>query len=327
MIDTIGELEKSYRPAEAIHWSYRLPFPGRFLLHALRFHRKAQLNVCRFLFADASRFLQQQPKRKTGDQVYRGMKLSSTLLDQFEAHVGQLVCTNGFFPCTKSRTNALTLASLPAYRPDLQAVLFKIDCDASALYTELPQKQASSVIVFDTCMAFRVVYVHRGQMSIVKMKTAGEAGKKIALEYLEKHKDETSQSIMDELLKPPKPPTPPRLPTPPPPPPPREPTPPPPPPPEPIVIPTYEQILSRIIFTFRFSREPAIHPDEIKAKKYAQKGEVDLAILTYRRIQPTTPRILNSIGHLCADRKGDYEYALQCFKQALKMQEKVIDID
>lgn len=53
---------------------------------------------------------------------------------------------------------------------------------------------------------------------------------------------------------------------------------------------------------------------------------MDLAIVTYRRIQPMTARILNIIGQLCADRKGDYEFALQCFKQALKMQEKVINI-
>ena len=70
-----------------------------------------------------------------------------------------------------------------------------------------------------------------------------------------------------------------------------------------------------------------INPDEIKAKKYAEKGDVDLAIVTYRRIQPMTARILNIIGKLCSDRKGDYEFALQCFKQALKMQEKVMDTD
>jgi hypothetical protein len=33
------------------------------------------------------------------------------------------------------------------------------------------------------------------------------------------------------------------------------------------------------------------------------------------------------MGQLCADKKGDYDYALQCFKQALKMQEKVIYTD
>jgi hypothetical protein len=226
IIELTGEFEKSYRPAEVISWCLRSPFPARFLLYALRSHNKTQLNICRFLFADASRFFQQHPKRKSSDQVYRGMKLSKELLDRFEAHVGQLVCTSGFFPCTKSRTNALTLASLPAFRSDLLPVLFKIDCDASSLYTELATKHSLPIIAFDVCIAFRVVYVNRGQMSIVKMKTAGEAGKKIALEYLGKHKDETIQSLLDELLKPPKPPTPPpppRMPTPPPP---RTPTPP-----------------------------------------------------------------------------------------------------
>ncbi len=64
--------------------------------------------------------------------------------------------------------------------------------------------------------------------------------------------------------------------------------------------------------------------EETKAQKYAETGDIDLAILAYRRIQPATAGILNTIGRLCADRKGDYEYALQCHKQALKMQEKVI---
>lgn len=241
IIEIIGELEKSYRPSEVINWCFRSPFPARFLRHALFSHNKTQLNVCRFLFTDASRFFQQQPKHKTGEQVYRGMKLSSELLDKFENHIDQLVCTNDFFSCTKSRTHALTSASLPSYRPDLLPVFFKIDCDTSSPFTEITMKNSPPLIVFDACIAFRIIYVNRGPMSIVKMKTANDAGKKIALNYLDTHKDETIQSVLDDLLKPPKPPTPPpppRIPTPPPP---RVPTPSPPPlPPIPIDIPKYE---------------------------------------------------------------------------------------
>ena len=231
IIELITEFEKSYRPVDVINWCLRSPFPTRFLLYALRSHTKTQLNICRFLFVDASRYFQQNPKRKSSDQVYRGMKLSNQLLDKFEGHVGQLICTSGFFPCTKSRTNALALASLPTYRSDLLPVLFKIDCDASSLLTELANKNSSPIIAFDVCLAFRVVYINRGLMSVIKMKTTGDAGRKIALEYLGKHTDETLQSLMDELLrpptpppKPPTPPPPPRIPTPPPP---RIPTPPP----------------------------------------------------------------------------------------------------
>ena len=200
IIGIIDEFEKSYRPGNVINWCFRSAFPGRLLLHALRSHNKTQITTCRFLFVDISRFFQQQPKRKSADQVYRGMKLSSELLSKFEAHIGQVMCTSGFFPCTKSRTNALTIASLPTYRSDFQPVLFKIDCDASSSLTELSMKHMSPLVVFDICMVFRIVYVNRGQMSIIKMKTAGDIGKKIALNYLEKHPNEKIQSLIDELL-------------------------------------------------------------------------------------------------------------------------------
>lgn len=209
VIEIIEEFEKSYRSADAINWCFRSPFPTRVLLHALRSHDKVQLNVCRFLFVDAARFIQQHSNSKSSYQVYRGMKLLGAVLDQFVVHVGQLFCTSGFFPCTKSRTNALTLASLPTYRPDLLPVLFKIDCDAASLFTEVSNKYSSPITVFDACTAFRVVYVNRGQMSVIKLKTANDAGKKIASEYLEHHPNETIQALLDELLKPPKAPTPP----------------------------------------------------------------------------------------------------------------------
>ena len=55
-----------------------------------------------------------------------------------------------------------------------------------------------------------------------------------------------------------------------------------------------------------------------------QKGEIDLALVAYQRIKPPTARVLNAMGQLCAEKKGDYDYALQCHTQALKMQEEVI---
>jgi hypothetical protein len=72
-----------------------------------------------------------------------------------------------------------------------------------------------------------------------------------------------------------------------------------------------------------FSRDPIISAEETKAHKYVERGETDLALVAYQRIQPVTARVLNAIGQLCADKKGDYAYALQCHTQALKMQEEV----
>jgi hypothetical protein len=78
------------------------------------------------------------------------------------------------------------------------------------------------------------------------------------------------------------------------------------------------------LFNIIFSRSSIITPEEAKARKHVQKGEIDLAIVTYQRIKPPTARVLNAMGQLCAERKGDYDYALQCHKQALEIQEKVI---
>jgi hypothetical protein len=121
-------------------------------------------------------------------------------------------------------------ASLPAYRPDLIPVFLKIDCDTSSLYIEGTNRNAP-FIAFDICTAFRIVYVNRGPMTVIKMKTANESGRKIALDYIEQHKGATIQSLLDQLMKPPTPPPPP--PKPPTPPPPPKPVTPPPPPPKP----------------------------------------------------------------------------------------------
>ncbi|CAF4541955.1 unnamed protein product [Rotaria sp. Silwood1] len=291
----IEEFDKSYRPTEIMNWCFRSPFPSRFLHHALRSNNKEQLYVCRPLFVDASRFFNQQRQHKSSDKLYRGMKLSNELLDKFKAHVGQLVCTSGFFPCIKSRANALTLATLPAYRTDLLPVLFKIDCDASTPCIEVVNKNSSPLMVFDICTAFHIIYVNRDQITIIKMKTAGQIGKKIACDYIEQHKDEIVQTLLDELMKPPmrqKPGTLPPL--------------------RPRSRPTSSQ-----------KKDSNLTAEEIKAQKCVEKGDIDRALAIYQRIRPVTARVLNAMGQLCAEKKEDYNYALQCHTKALKMQEEV----
>jgi tetratricopeptide (TPR) repeat protein len=61
----------------------------------------------------------------------------------------------------------------------------------------------------------------------------------------------------------------------------------------------------------------------LQAKKYIERGDIDQAIMAYRRIRPMSVRILKLIGQLCIDEKQDYETAIECYQQALKMQEEV----
>ncbi|CAF2520941.1 unnamed protein product [Rotaria sp. Silwood2] len=299
IMEMIDEFEKSYRSSEILHWCFRSPFPNRFLHHAIHSHNLEQLNVCRFIFIDANRFFQQQPKHKSSDQFYRGMKLTKEVLDQFESHVGQLVCTSGFFPCTKSRTHALSLASLPGYRSDLLSVLFKIDCDSTSMYSQLSNKMSSNVIIFDVSISFRVINVHRGQMSVIKMKPAIIDGKQIAQDYLEQHHDQSIKSVLDQLLAPPRVQTPPLS----------------PPPPLPL--------LQTIISTTSIStRSSSVNDNELEAQKHLEQGQIDLALAAYRRIYPVSAKILNIIGRLCAEKKKDYDCALEYHTQALRIQEQ-----
>lgn len=198
----IDEFEKSYRAPDVFNWCFRSVFPARFLQHAIIYQNKEQLNLCRFLFTDATRLFQKQPEHKFCYQVYRGMKLSNEQINQFEQHIGRLVCTSGFFPCTKSRTNVLALASLPGYRSDLSPVLFKIDCESTELFIELSNtvSPALSTVMFDVCMTFRVIGINRGELTIIKLKTAGKDGKYIAQDYLSKHNDELIESLLDQFL-------------------------------------------------------------------------------------------------------------------------------
>ncbi|CAF1330185.1 unnamed protein product [Rotaria sp. Silwood1] len=198
----IDKFNHSYIAADALSWCLRSPFPSRFINHSLHSRNMEQLNFCRFLINDASHFLQQQPKHKTSTQFYRGMKLSSELVEKFVKNTGGLICTSWFLVCTKSRTAALTAASSPIYRPDLIPVLFKIDCDSTTPYFELSKNVSPSIIVFDACTAFRILYISQDQMVIVKMKIATDDGRKVARDYKEKHGSIAIETLLDQLVEP-----------------------------------------------------------------------------------------------------------------------------
>ena len=205
----IDEFEKAYRPNDSLRWCFRSPFPSRSLRYALMSRTTKQLSSYQFLICDAIRTLQQHSKHTGHGQVYRGMKLSNELVDAFETHTGQLVCASGFFMCTKSRNVELQSAASPGYRSDLISVLFKVDFDSSARFAEMTIENGSTVMVFDVATCFRVMCVNRGSMSIIKMKTCSEEGKKLVSDYKVKNKGKTNVILLDELSAPPKVPTPP----------------------------------------------------------------------------------------------------------------------
>lgn len=63
--------------------------------------------------------------------------------------------------------------------------------------------------------------------------------------------------------------------------------------------------------------------DELQAGEFEKNGQIDLAIGTLEDIKFPSASVLLRLGHLYADKKGDYENAFRYYTQALKMQEKV----
>ncbi|CAF0758933.1 unnamed protein product [Adineta steineri] len=290
----VDEFDRSYRPNDTLQWCFRSSFPSNHLRHALFSPKIESISPYYFLINDAIRSIQQHSKHSGHGQLFRGMKLSNELVDLFETHTGQLVCANGFFLCSKARNVELQLAALPGYRTDLMSVLFKIDFDASAHFAEVQMENGSMATIFDVATSFRVVCVSRSAMTVIKLKTTSDDGKKFVQEYREKNKGKTVQVLFDELTKPPTPPTPP-----------------PPPPPKVEIKKEPER-----------NNSPQIPEEELEANKYLKEGNIDEAIKAYRRIRPMTVRILKIIGKLSVDYKQDYHTGIECYRQAFQMQQK-----
>ena len=196
MIDTFRQL---YRSTDVLRWCLRSPFPARPLNHALRTRDKEQLNLFLFLLNDVRRIIKQR-KHNSAIHFYKGMKVSSDLLENLVKHAGELICTSGFFVCTTSRTAAWSFASSPLQRPDLCPVLFSISCDRSTPFAEISTDKRSNQIMLDAYTTFRIIHVIRGKVSIVKMKTADKQGKQLARDYRNKYEGKTIDTLLNEIL-------------------------------------------------------------------------------------------------------------------------------
>lgn len=63
--------------------------------------------------------------------------------------------------------------------------------------------------------------------------------------------------------------------------------------------------------------------DEVKLEELVENGEVDQALEMYQRFTLIPARLLNKVGVLQVEKKGDYESAIKCFKKALRIQDSV----
>ena len=206
ILQAINEFNRSYKRNDVLQWCFSSSFPSRFLHQALRNCEIEHLDRCQFLFMDISYILHRPNDRQISRELYRGMKLTNDLLDRLVTHTGKLICPQPYFFWIKSKMTALKFACSTNYRTDLNPVLFKISCEPSTPIGELSMKGSPTQIVFDLYSVFRVIHVNRGPVSSVRLEPADEDARSIARGYRTKHKSESIQNLLAQLLIIPKPP-------------------------------------------------------------------------------------------------------------------------
>ncbi|CAF2064110.1 unnamed protein product, partial [Rotaria magnacalcarata] len=200
MRSLINEFKQRYHPKDALSWCLLSPFPSCLIRHAFLKCQMEQLNLYRFLIADTSRSIQIHSNSTKDLQLYRGMKLTRQMVDTFAMNTGRIVCASGFLTCIKSRATALDLALSPEYRPDHASVLFKIHCNSSSYFAEIPSDNRELSFVFDLGVNFRIIFINRGKMTVIKMRTVSDEDDKLSQTYKSNHRRATIQTLFDELL-------------------------------------------------------------------------------------------------------------------------------
>ena len=77
-----------------------------------------------------------------------------------------------------------------------------------------------------------------------------------------------------------------------------------------------------IVFSFRLS-VISEDDDDLRAQELIERGEIDQALEIYNQARPRSARIFNTIALIYAERKGDYEQAIEFYKRAMTLQEEV----
>ncbi len=68
---------------------------------------------------------------------------------------------------------------------------------------------------------------------------------------------------------------------------------------------------------------PMTSNEEMQTQDLVKLGEIDQALAIYQQMKPDSARVLNIIGALYAEKKGEYDLAINYHLKAFEIQEKV----
>lgn len=63
--------------------------------------------------------------------------------------------------------------------------------------------------------------------------------------------------------------------------------------------------------------------DQTIVEDFLKRDEIDQALVYYQSIKPRTVQIIQAMAELYAEKKHDYDSAINYYKEAIEMQEQV----
>ncbi|CAF1337253.1 unnamed protein product [Rotaria sordida] len=160
----IQQFETSYKSNEVFSWLDKQshPFPYHLLIsNALRYHNQELLSLSRFFLDDLTKKMKPLSTGSNYKQVYFTTKLSINFIDQLEQKLKtDIIAFQCFLPVTLSRTNALTEATRPSRRQNMNNVLFKINITDNILCANLGE-----IILIDMATPFQIACVTRSAVT------------------------------------------------------------------------------------------------------------------------------------------------------------------
>jgi tetratricopeptide (TPR) repeat protein len=72
-----------------------------------------------------------------------------------------------------------------------------------------------------------------------------------------------------------------------------------------------------------YSSESVPSEGETIVREFLKCNEIDLALAYYQDMKPRTVQVLQAIAYYYAEKKDDYESAINYYKEAIELQEKV----
>jgi hypothetical protein len=155
----IHHFDNTYNPWKVLPWLNRHnhPFPYHLLVsNALRTHDQQILALARFFILDLTKQMKLLSITHICNQTYYGTKLPIATVDRLEHHTGNdIIAFQCFLPVTKSRPNALAVATRRTRRRQVASVLFKID-PSNAFGVHM-----GDIILIDMSTPFHITSVSR----------------------------------------------------------------------------------------------------------------------------------------------------------------------